>query len=109
MSQRGLGRNVRVAESAVHGRGLFARRRFRSDAFIGTFEGEPTRRNGMHVLWVLGDDGVQRGILGRNVLRFLNHDSNPNAEFRGPDLHALCNIQPGAEILIDYGESWSED
>jgi hypothetical protein len=94
---------VRVAKSEVHGRGLFACRRFREDAWIGTFEGDPTSRNGMHVLWVLGEDGRQHGIRGRNALRFLNHDPDPNAEFRGADLHAVRNIQPGAEILIDYG------
>jgi len=97
---------VRVGKSPVHGRGLFARRRIRSGACIGTFEGEPTKRDGMYVLWVLEDNGKQRGIRGRNALRFLNHDPNPNAEFLGPDLHATRNIQPGAEIFIDYG--WKE-
>ena len=93
----------------MHGRGLFAQRRFREGAWIGTFEGEPTRRNGTHVLWVLEEDGTQRGIRGRNALRFLNHDVHANAEFRGADLYALRNIQPGAEIFIDYGPEWAAE
>ena len=99
------GPNVKVARSAVHGRGLFARRRFRVGAYIGTFRGTPTKRNGLHVLWVVDDDGA-RGLVGRNALRFLNHDRQPNAELDGVDLYAIRNIQPGREILIDYGDGW---
>jgi SET domain-containing protein len=103
---KGLGARVRVGKSAVHGRGLFARTRLRKGAHIGTFEGELTIRDGEHVLWVLAEDGTREGILGRNVLRFLNHDVRPNAEFEGAELYALRNIQPGAELFIDYGDDW---
>jgi SET domain-containing protein len=105
---RGLQGRVEVRRSEVHGSGLFARRRLRKGQFIGRFEGEPTTIDGTHVLWVVDEDGVERGIHGRNELRFLNHGRPPNAEFREDELFALCNVQPGAELLIDYGEGWHD-
>ncbi len=108
-SRSGLSARVLIAKSAVHGRGLFARRRIYTGAHIGTFEGTPTKRDGEYVLWVLEDDGGHHGILGRNVLRFLNHDAHPNAEFAGAELCAIRNIQPGAEIFIDYGKHQEGD
>ena len=97
-----MAERVEVRTSAIHGWGLFARKRLRKDQFIGRFEGEPTQHDGMHVLWFVDEDGVERGIRGRNALRFLNHASSPNAEFRADELYALRNLQPGAELLIDY-------
>ena len=101
-----MGHAYEVRPSPVHGRGLFARRRLRRGAYIGTFEGTPTARDGEHVLWVHGEDDLLRGVHGRNALRFLNHSRDPNAEFEGADLYALRNIQPGQEILIHYGDDW---
>jgi SET domain-containing protein len=63
----------------------------------------------MHVLWSLNEDGEEIGIEGRNALRFLNHSSDPNSEFIGSELHALRNVQPGAEITIHYGDDWEHD
>lgn len=100
---------VEVRESRIHGKGVFARRRLREGQQIGRFEGEPTTRNGTYVLWLIDEDGSEVGIRGRNALRFLNHGDPPNAEFRDADLYALRNVQPGAELLIDYGEAWSSD
>lgn len=101
-----LHRNVEVKESAIHGKGVFARRRVRRGQWIGRFEGEPTRANGTYVLWLIDENGRETGIRGRNALRFLNHGRPENAEFEDADLFAVRNIQPGAEILIDYGEAW---
>ena len=97
---------VRAQGSPIHGRGLFAQRRFRKDAYIATFEGRETTEDGTHVLWIVDEDGSEVGIEGQNELRFLNHSLEPNAEFRGPDLHALRNIQPGREITFHYGDAW---
>lgn len=99
---------ILVQESPIHGNGVYARRRFRPGTHIGTFRGVETEEDGTHVLWVTAEDGTQTGIEGRNELRFLNHDSQPNAEFIGLDLYALSNIQPGREIMIDYGEDWRD-
>ena len=99
---------IRVGESPIHGRGVFARTRIRDGGCIGDFEGTVTKRNGMHVLWTLDENGREVGIRGENELRFLNHARHPNAEFRGASLFAVRNIQPGHEILIDYGDDWDD-
>lgn len=99
---------VEVRRSPIHGRGVFARRRFRRDAYIATFEGRRTEQDGHFVLWVADERGNEIGIEGRNALRFLNHSSRPNAVFYGPDLHAIRNIQPGQEITFHYGEAWED-
>ncbi len=97
---------VEVRSSPVHGRGVFARKRLREGQTIGCFEGEPTDVDGTYVLWVQDEAGRASGIRGRNALRFLNHDANPNVEFHGPELVVLRNVQPGRELLIDYGPDW---
>ena len=103
-----LDRRVCVGSSALHGRGVFANRRIRQGQYIGSFEGVPTQTDGTHVLWVTEEDGTNVGIRGKNCLRFLNHSSNPNAEFEGLRLYALRNIQAGAEVVFDYGEEWAD-
>lgn len=99
-----LGQVVHVADSAIHGKGLFAAREFADGEYIGTFAGPPARRNGTHVLWVYAsaDDAAPVGRRGRNLLRFLNHASSCNAEFDGFDLYACRAIAVGEEITIDY-------
>lgn len=97
-----------VGESSIHGRGLFAARRIRSGAKIGEYRGPKTQRDGMHVLWVEGDDGEYFGINGKNGLRYLNHSSAPNAYFDGADLYAERSIAKGEEITFHYGEDWED-
>jgi len=80
----------------------------RRGAYIADFEGRPTQRDGMYVLWVIDEDDRETGIEGKNELRFLNHSSEPNAEFIGLELHAIRNIQPGSEVTIHYGDEWRE-
>ncbi len=98
---------IEVRRSRIHGRGIFALTRLRKGQGIGRFEGDPTNVDGTYVLWLVDEDGSESGIRGRNALRFLNHGATPNAEFQGEELYALRNVQPGAEILIDYGEAWN--
>lgn len=101
-----------VAESAVHGRGLFARHDIQTDAWIGHYDGPETRNNGMHVLWVETDEGADDewlGYDGNNELRFLNHSKQANAEFDGRDLYARLLIPKGTEITINYGEEFEAD
>ena len=95
---------IEVRESPLHGRGVFARRALRRNQRIGRFEGETTTRNGTFVLWVTDEMGREKGIRGRNVLRFLNHGRPPNAEFRDEELFVLAPVAKGAELLIDYGD-----
>lgn len=98
---------IEVRESRIHGKGIFALRRLREGQRVGRFEGETTTQNGTYVLWLIGEDGSEIGIRGRNALRFLNHGKPENAEFVDAELYVIRNVQPGAEILIDYGEGWT--
>ena len=107
--ERRMLERVEVRQSEIHGKGLFARKRLRKGQYIGRFEGEPTQLNGTHVLWLIDENGIETGIRGRNALRFLNHAFPPNAEFRADELYALCNLQPGAEVLIDSGVEWHDE
>ena len=98
-----------VAESPIHGRGLFARRDIPKGAWIGHYDGQETRDDGMHVLWMEAGEGAADtwiGIDGNNELRFLNHARDPNGEMDGQDLYARRDIRAGEEITIHYGEEW---
>ena len=97
-----------VADSVVHGRGLFARNDIPAHTWIGHYDGPETQENGMHVLWVEGnEEGDWIGYDGSNELRFLNHDSQPNGEMDGLDLYALRDIRANEELTFDYGEEFS--
>jgi SET domain-containing protein len=98
-----------VAESTLHGRGLFARTAIPAGTLIGHYDSVETQQNGMHVLWVeadLPDEWI--GFDGINELRFLNHDTTPNGEMDGLDLYALNDIDADSEITIDYGEEFTD-
>jgi SET domain-containing protein len=107
-SEGGLEKWIEVQESPVHGLGVFARRRLKKGQRIGRFEGDRTLEDGTYVLWIFDDEGEEIGIEGRNALRFLNHNSKPNAEFEDADLYVMRSVAPGAEVLIDYGPEWAE-
>ncbi len=97
-----------VADSAVHGRGLFARTNISAGTWIGHYDSIETSNNGMHVLWVEGESPKQwLGFDGVNELRFLNHDDKPNAEMSELDLYAKRDINKGEEITIYYGEEFA--
>ena len=57
---------------------------------------------------VLDADGGTRTASIDNDLRFLNHSSRPNAEFRGQHLYAVRNIQSGDEVTFHYGDDWED-
>ena len=99
-----------VAESEVHGRGLFARKVIPAGTWIGHYESVETQENGMHVLWVEGDEpDTWSGFDGINELRYLNHSSDPNGEMDGLDLYAIRDIPKDQEITFDYGEEFASD
>lgn len=99
-----------VAESPIHGRGLFARHDIPAGTWIGHYTGPITKENGMHVLWVEADgDSAEEwiGYDGTNELRFMNHAAAPNGEMDGLDLYASRRIRANEEITIDYGEEFT--
>jgi len=101
-----------VADSPVHGCGLFARHDIPAGTWIGYYDGPETQQNGMHVLWLeAGEDADDEwiGFNGSNELRFLNHAKQPNGEMDELNLYANCDIRAGEEITIDYGEEFEAD
>jgi SET domain-containing protein len=100
MSLRDL---VYTGPSQIHGTGLFARQRIEEGTFIGTYSGPAAKRDGTYVLWVCEEGRGAVGRSGRNLLRYLNHAKDCNAEFDGFDLYALRRIEQDEEITFDYG------
>ncbi|MDX1459430.1 MAG: SET domain-containing protein-lysine N-methyltransferase [Xanthomonadales bacterium] len=97
---------VYVAESSIHGLGLFAERAFSKGDWIGHYEGKPTDENGEHVLWVMQNDGNWVGWDGTNEMRYLNHARPANCEMDGQDCYAARDIRRNEELTIDYGEDF---
>ncbi len=93
-------------ESDIHGMGLFARSNFKQGDYMGEYDGPIVRQDGTHVLWVEAYDDVWMGRDGKNILRYLNHSNQPQAEFNGFELFALVDIKKDEEITIDYGEEF---
>jgi hypothetical protein len=77
--------------------------RIAAGSYIGTYQGPPARRDGTYVLWAYDPDGTPpEARSGRNLLRWLNHQEDGNAEFDGFDLYAKRDIEPGEEITFNY-------
>lgn len=103
-----LGNIVYRAASPIHGNGLFAKVDIPKGEYIGTYEGPTAKRDGTYVLWVFEEGQSPVGRSGRNLLRYLNHQDEGNAEFDGFDLYALQDIEAHEEVTFDYG-GWEED
>ena len=97
---------ITIRKSPIHGKGVFAKRRLRRGMRVGRYEGQETETDGIYVLWIDQGNGTYAGRDGKNDLRFLNHSSDPNAEFDNDELYVIRTIQPGEEITFHYGEDW---
>lgn len=90
---------VYVADSDLHGKGMFARKSIKADITLGLLEGYPTKKDGTYVLWLT----AKKGMRVTNDFRFINHDSNPNCALTGTDVITLRKIKPEEELTHDYG------
>lgn len=90
---------VFVASSPVHGKGLFAAKRIKADTVLGRLHGMPTFDDGIYVLWITDELGLEL----TNDFKYINHNSNPNAAYSDIDVTVLRDVQPGEELLHDYG------
>jgi len=94
---------VYVADSSIHGKGLFAKTFIPAGTVIGVVQGRPTTTDGEHVLWINGTDGFHVQC----DLRYINHSDTPNAAYYDNlDVCALRDIEAGEEITHDYGPGW---
>lgn len=113
-------RKVRVRESTVHGRGVFAARELVKGSKIIEYKGEiidwdeaqrrhphdPSQPN--HTFYFhLDDSTVIDGRVKGNDARWINHSCAPNCEAEQHGnrvfIHALRNIAAGEELFYDYG------
>ncbi len=90
---------VFVASSPVHGKGLFAAKKIKANTVLGRLHGMPTFDDGIYVLWINDELGLEL----TNDFKYINHNSNPNAAYTDIDVTALRDIEPGEELLHDYG------
>ena len=88
-----------VANSKLHGKGLFAAKRIKADTVLGRLVGMPTFDDGIYVLWITEDIGLELV----NDFKYINHGKNPNAAYTDVDVTVLTDIEPGEELLHDYG------
>ncbi|HTT07144.1 MAG TPA: SET domain-containing protein-lysine N-methyltransferase [Steroidobacteraceae bacterium] len=110
---------LEVRASALHGKGVFARRRIRKGTRIIEYLGDRVshREADRRYETKTTDDGhtflfiVDRGIVidggnNGNDARFINHGCDPNCESAIEDrrvfIEALRTIQPGEELTYDY-------
>ena len=92
-----------VSESPIHGRGLYAARIIKEGEVLGKLEGEATKVDGPHVLWLTDETGFKVNC----DLRFINHSKKPNAIYYDDlTVVALCEIAVDEEIMHDYGDDW---
>ena len=90
---------VYVADSEIHGKGLFAAVDIKKNTVIGELLGTPTREDGTYVLWLT----KKLGLRLKNDLRFINHDSKANCELTDVDVVTVKKIKKDDELLHDYG------
>lgn len=102
-NRAGILHDVYVSTSAIHGKGVFATNPIKKNTELGFLEGVPTKRNGLHVLWI--DDSS--GWRVTNDFRYLNHSKKPNIEVdvggEKPRAYAIRSIKADEELTFDYG------
>ncbi len=88
-----------VANSAIHGKGLFANTPISAGTVIGWLNGKPSAANNTYVLWV----NESRGIEVLCDFKYINHSDDPNACYYDDlSVVALRNIEPDEEITHNY-------
>lgn len=90
---------VFVAISELHGKGLFAAKKIKADTVLGRLLGMPTLEDGIYVLWITDDIGLELV----NDFKYINHSKNPNAAYTDMEVVILRDVEAGEELLHDYG------
>lgn len=121
MATREFLKSIGIMNSAIDGKGIFAKIRLRGRKKIGELTGElisirEARRRAKKFKRIAivelengrAVDGTQHG----NEFKYINHSCSPNTfmrRFRNlVEFYALRDIKPGEELTCDYGESHHE-
>jgi len=94
-----LASHIYVAQSPIHGKGLFAATDIEEDTSLGRLQGMPTEKEGTYVLWLSRKVGLEL----TNEFRFINHSSDPNCALTGLDVVTLRDVKQDEELTHDYG------
>ncbi len=98
-AQKNKPHSYHVAESSIHGKGVFASRQISKGEILGTLRTTPAKTNGSHVLWITEDNKVRVHC----DLRYVNHSELANACYYDTlEVVALRDIKKGEEITHDY-------
>ena len=91
---------LQVANSLIHGKGLFTKSFIKKDTVLGKIRGIRTIIDGTYVLWL--DEFV--GVRMLCKYKYINHSDAPNVILYDTlEVCALRDIYPGEEITHDYG------
>ncbi|MFT5218877.1 MAG: hypothetical protein ACI9LO_000183 [Planctomycetota bacterium] len=94
-----LHKHIYIADSCIHGKGLFAGSFIPEGTIIGWLQGSASSVDGAYVLW-LSDT---RGIEVHGDLKYINHADHPNACYYDDlSVVALRDIQADEEITHNY-------
>jgi len=92
-----------VADSVIHGKGLFAAESIPAHSIIGNLEGKETLQDGIHVLWLDNLTGFEVSC----DLKYINHSDTPNACYYDDlSVVALRDINIDEEITHNYEADW---
>ena len=95
-----------VKDSKIHGKGLFAGTNIKEGEVLGYVRGTPTTSDGPYVLWLRG---MEEGVSVECDLKYINHNSRPNACYYDDlSVVALRDIKKDEEITHHYGKDWDE-
>jgi len=94
--------SVYVADSPIHGKGLFAGAHIPAGTLLGWIRGNPSTRDGAYVLWISADEAIEVTC----DLRYINHCDEPNACYYDDlSVIALRDIRAHEEITHDYASN----
>lgn len=95
--------SLKVKNSAIHGKGLFASKSIEKGTFLGNCKTEPTAEPGLYTLWLSDDNQVDVTC----KFKYINHSKKPNVAYHEDlTVTALKNIKKGDELTHDYGDEW---
>lgn len=88
-----------IAESPIHGNGLFAKTDIQEGEILGTIQGRRAFSNGPYILWVTEHYGLRITC----DFRFINHSDDPNVcIYDTLEVCALRDIEADEELTHDY-------
>ena len=91
-----------VADSKIHGKGLFAAAPISAGTVIGWLECTACNNDGCYVLWISATEAFEVTC----DLKYINHCDKPNACYYDDlSVVALCDIEAHQEITHNYASN----